>query len=1012
LPRSAPEPSAAPLSTEEVLSHLEQLDQRHTQNDARIADLQNQISAAAGGVGDTADRAELVRLQADQTQLESAHDSIWNDAGSGADVYARPASEAGVPLQGGLDAAAAQAAPIAAPETAPSPGAVGETTAILPGAPGAAESAARAESAQPELTGFRAPESSAAEPAAPTESGQAELTGFRPPSSEAAPPTGEPVAPAASELAGNIRLPKFVQQPVADIIQQVHAADPARFEAARRGVVTDQMVRDLADEAGTTVNRVAAAWKPGKAANAETTLALRTALADRALRVRSAQNLLRLNPASIDARNTLVEALNQHAALQEVVAGVTGEAGRVVRQFRQPVTGEQASLSALQRMAKNARMSPEELAGHLTNVDLSDPQAVASLASTLTTHSFADKAQALWYFNLLSSPVTWMKNGISNALVLASRPIESLAAAGIDAGRAGLTGTDRQRFMGEAPAEIFGMAHGLGPGLQDAFRAMRTGITRRELENPELAGRMEPFSGRLADLTVNVPGRVLSATDALFRTMNEQASIYKLAYRQAAQEGTSVSGMTDRIAEILRNPDQRLLDEAKAEGAYRIFQNPNAVGKAALQVREALPFGTGRFLMPFVNTPVNVGAYALERSPLAAAKLVGSAAERSGGQLSDNIARMTLGTALAGFAALQGAQGNITGAAPTDPTERDAWEREGKQPYSIHAPNGVWYSYGAMQPFSTLIAAGAAAGDAWKKGQNDPTTGLNPASLIAITGAAAGRAIIDQPWLQGLAGLVDMLTSSSQPGQPSDPMKQISVNAQRALASGVVPAGVRLLARAFDPTSRTSDPGFEGFGQALAGAIPGLTDKAPARLGAFGQPIQRPGGSGPSVLNPFTPSPETNDPVEKELRRLQDGGYDVEPSLAGKRVTLIGEAIGLTPDQQRQYQTLSGVMTHDLLGSLLATDAYKSLPSDKQALVINRLGDRVADAARKTLYPTLLDQAVAKKVAELQSRQQNTRPGLAPEEYVTRRATGSADAPTGAAPTGSANITVNQEAAA
>jgi hypothetical protein len=257
-----------------------------------------------------------------------------------------------------------------------------------------------------------------------------------------------------------------------------------------------------------------------------------------------------------------------------------------------------------------------------------------------------------------------------------------------------------------------------------------------------------------------------------------------------------------------------------------------------------------------------------------------------------------------------------------------------------------------------------------------------------------------------------MLTSSSQPGQPSDPMKQISVNAQRALASGVVPAGVRLLARAFDPTSRTSDPGFEGFGQALAGAIPGLTDKAPARLGAFGQPIQRPGGSGPSVLNPFTPSPETNDPVEKELRRLQDGGYDVEPSLAGKRVTLIGEAIGLTPDQQRQYQTLSGVMTHDLLGSLLATDAYKSLPSDKQALVINRLGDRVADAARKTLYPTLLDQAVAKKVAELQSRQQNTRPGLAPEEYVTRRATGSADAPTGAAPTGSANITVNQEAAA
>ena len=827
------------------------------------------------------------------------------------------------------------------------------------------------------------------------------------------PTTGQPVETAGSELAGNIRLPKFVQQPVADIIQQVHAADPARFEAARRGVVTDQMVRDLADEAGTTVNRVAAAWKPGKTANAETTLALRTALADRALRVRSAQNLLKLNPRSIDARNTLVEALNQHAALQEVVSGVTGEAGRVVRQFRQPVTGEQASLAALQRIAKNTHMSPEELADHLANVDLSDPQAVASLAKTLTGHSFADKAQALWYFNLLSSPVTWTKNLISNGLVAASRPIESLAAAGIDLARAGITGTERQRFMGEAPAEAFGMLHPdtLGSALKGAYRVMRTGVTPRELENPELAGRTEPFQGRLADLTVNVPGRVLSATDALFRTLNEQGSVYKLAYRQAAQEGTPVSGMADRINEIIRNPTKQLLDQAKAEGEYRIFQNKNAVGQAAMQVREAMPFGTGRFVLPFINTPVNVGAYALERSPLAVAKLAGSAAERSGGQLSDNIARMTLGSALAGYAATQGYQGNITGAAPDDPTERDAWQREGKQPYSIHAPNGVWYSYAALQPFSTLLAAGAAAGDAWKKGQNDPSTGLNPASLIAITGVAAGRAMIDQPWLQGLSGLVDMLTSSSGgPGQPTDPMKQISINAQRALASGVVPAGVRLLARAFDPTSRTSDPGFEGFGQQLAASIPGLTQNAPPRLGAFGQPIQRPGGSGVSVLNPFNPSPETDDPVEKELRRLQDGGYDVEPSLAGKRVTLIGEAIGLTPDQQRQYQMLSGVMTHDLLSSLLATDAYKSLPSDKQALVINRLGDRVADAARKTLYPSLLDQAVERKIAQTAQRQQATQPGIAPEEWVTRRGTGSAEAPTGAAPTGSANITVQAAA--
>jgi hypothetical protein len=205
----------------------------------------------------------------------------------------------------------------------------------------------------------------------------------------------------------------------------------------------------------------------------------------------------------------------------------------------------------------------------------------------------------------------------------------------------------------------------------------------------------------------------------------------------------------------------------------------------------------------------------------------------------------------------------------------------------------------------------------------------------------------------------------------------------------------------FDPTIRTSDPGWEGFGQQLAAAIPGLSQNAPPRLNAFGQPTQRP-TSGVGALNPFNPSQETDDPVEKELRRLQDGGYDVEPSLVSNRVTLLSEALKLTPDQQRQYQALAGTMTHDLLEALMQTDAYRNLRSDQQALVINRLSDRVADAARKTLYPSLLDRAVEQKIAETARRQQTK-----PPDWLTRQATGSAEAPSGEAQTGSANRTVN-----
>jgi flagellar protein FlgJ len=155
LPRSAPEPNAAPLSSEDVLSHLEQLDQQHSQNQARIADLQNQLAA---GTGTPADSAELARLQADQTQLSAAHEAIWDHAGGGGDVYARPPASEGVPFQGGLDAGAAQAARGLAPENAPPTSGRSEAGPGVSGPSGAPEPTARAESAQPELAGFRLPE--------------------------------------------------------------------------------------------------------------------------------------------------------------------------------------------------------------------------------------------------------------------------------------------------------------------------------------------------------------------------------------------------------------------------------------------------------------------------------------------------------------------------------------------------------------------------------------------------------------------------------------------------------------------------------------------------------------------------------------------------------------------------------------------------------------------------------------------------------------------------------------
>ena len=63
------------------------------------------------------------------------------------------------------------------------------------------------------------------------------------------------------------------------------------------------------------------------------------------------------------------------------------------------------------------------------------------------------------------------------------------------------------------------------------------------------------------------------------------------------------------------------------------------------------------------------------------------------GWLADRMSRAGLGSLAWGWFMKQALDGNITGASPTDPTERDAWVRQGIQPYSFKNPvNGEWTS--------------------------------------------------------------------------------------------------------------------------------------------------------------------------------------------------------------------------------------------------------------------------------------------------------------------------------
>jgi hypothetical protein len=753
-----------------------------------------------------------------------------------------------------------------------------------------------------------------------------------------------------AERAGNILLPKYIPAPVQDVIRAAYDANPDVMEAARRGVVPDTVVKSLADEAGTTVQKVIARWKPGQAQNAETLLAMRGALDTAGQKVVEAQAALRANPASADALNGLAEALTTHLGIQEAVTGVTAEAGRALRQFRQPVTGTQFAIRQVQRIAAATKMPPEELATQLAKIDLSDPAKVANLARTLQTHTFTDKLSSLWYFNLLSSPVTHIRNTVSNSITAITAPLEGVGAAAIDAARSALTGAQRERYLGEVPERYFGMRAGLSDGWTSALQVWRQGFTDAQAAG-QLSGSgaaREPFQG-LAGKIINTPGRALAAEDQFFRAINKTADIYAQAYRMAKQEGLTGDALARRITELRASPTAEMLKHADGEGAYRVFQQDGQFVQWASQMP-----GPMRFLVPFVRTPYNIAKYALERSPAGALGIgidlaKGNLFKQGVGNVEDRVARVAMGsTILAGLLAYA-ADGNLTGATPQDANERDAFTRT-KQPYSIRVGDN-WYSYQALQPYSTLFAAAGAIHDAQQKGQTKEAT--EAGTLIAFSIA---KSLTDMPWTQGLTNALDAW---------KDPQKAAGAYAEQQ-AGNVVPGAAfwRFVARAVDNTVR--DP--KNPVEAMLAGLPGLEAGVPARYDAFGKDVTRdPQQAGLGALNPFSPKQVQNDPVEKALADLQITGWSVQPGFVDKTQALYGQQVPLSNDQQRRKQQAQGSLAYALLLPTVTQPGWDQLPADVRSRIVTSLLDTARATAAKYLEPELQQTALEGLVRQQQS---------------------------------------------
>ena len=742
-------------------------------------------------------------------------------------------------------------------------------------------------------------------------------------------------------------MPKRIPQVLHDMIEGAN-----QRVTERTGPID---VDKLAQQAGTTADRIRKVWKPDDPVNQDTLRAVSRAIDDSASTLSDLQKTLAKNPEDKDAVVAVVKQLTRHQALQEVLEGRPPSAAEQVKRLDpNSMAAHAESVQALEDMAKRFKLKDgEEMAKHLASVDMSDPSVVNNLAQTARSFTFGDRAAALWYFAMLSSPLTHIKNTIGNMAVEGLRPFESAGSAAVDPLARKLLGDTgpRQRYIQEVPKEVEGAVRSLSDAVPQAWSALKEGWV------PERTGDIsqftrEPFRGTPLEIPIAAPGRALTAEDTIFRTMNEGASKFGLAEREARKLGLKGEELKDMTARLVQQPTKDMLQQMKDEGAYRVFQQKSEFSQWLNMGRNKYPIL--RYLMPFTTTPVNVTKFVAERSPLGAAKLIGQYATKEGraalrdagsGDMSDRMSRAAIGSLAWGWAVKQGLDGNVTGAAPTDEVERDAFYRQGKQPYSFRNPtSGEWTSYQAL-PFAQLFETAGDVSAAINKGHLDDKNDL--LNIGSSAGLAVAHDMVDQQWTQGLADFFDAWGSSK-----GDPQAAVGRWVARQ-AGSLVPGAVRDLTRTGDDTIRDPHNPWE----AIRANIPGQSQYVAPQLDAMGNVRKRPSSGAEAILNPMPGTAPTTDPVELELKRLQDLNYNVEPGLVGKQARVAGEDVQMSDPQQWRLQQQSGRFAKTLLDGIVGTDEWKTMSDPEKEKYINNAFADARGYVRQGLEPELIQKA-------------------------------------------------------
>ncbi|MGH8897531.1 MAG: hypothetical protein ACRDZ4_11005, partial [Egibacteraceae bacterium] len=437
-------------------------------------------------------------------------------------------------------------------------------------------------------------------------------------------------------------------------------------------------------------------------------------------------------------------------------SGARAEAGRTLNILRQQAkamaVGDAKSILAARKLGIDADAIAKVIAA-----SPDDPVSQYKQLRDMYRPDWKDKLKWYYYSNILSGPQTHARNLVSNVVNLSLRPATTPLAAAVDVAGAKFGAREREVFAGEAPIQFLQMYRALPEAWNKMAFMFRNGFSLSDVQDFEV--RPAEMPGGVA---VNVVGRSLAAADEFFRaigfSMEMHAGAFARARKQARKEGLGGAELRDRTsaltAELLDRKPADLMEQADKFSRRVTFQEQdNAVARGLQAFRDAVPGGS--FLVPFVRTPANIFRQGLHFSP-AGFLMRGAGSGRVGQQ---RMGEAALGTMLLAPVAWLAATERITGAAPTDAGERDAFYAEGKRPNSIRIGD-TWVSYAEAGPLVLPFAVVANAADAWRRSGGE----LSAETVGAIVGQV-GRSTLEQSYLTSLSAVFQALEDPQRYGR-------------------------------------------------------------------------------------------------------------------------------------------------------------------------------------------------------------------------------------------------------